>query len=81
MKKNNLYRVLGILFSALIVVGMFLPYIKEPSSSLFELYKNNNQLVLPIVLLLFGVASILLYVLNKYIEFSLSTALRPSIKD
>ena len=74
MKKNNLYRVLGILFSALIVVGMFLPYIKEPSSSLFELYKNNNQLVLPIVLLLFGVASILLYVLNKYIEFALSTA-------
>ena len=74
MKKNNLYRVLGILFSALIIVGMFLPYIKESASSLFKLYKDNNQLVLPTVLLLFGVISLILYILNRYIEFALSTA-------
>ena len=71
--KKNILRVLGVLFSAVIIGGIFLPYIKDPSSSLFELYKSNNQIVLPIVLIVFAVVSILLYILGKRVEFALST--------
>ena len=74
MNKKNLYRILGIVISALIIVGMFLPYIKEPSYSLFKIYSENKQLVLPVVLLIFSLASLILYVVNRYIEFALSTS-------
>ncbi len=71
MKK--LYKVFGILFSVVIIASIFLPYVKVDNMSLFTVYKNNDQIVLPIVLMLFGVGSLVLYLLNFYIEFSLST--------
>ena len=72
MKKRNILRVFGILFSILIIASVFLPYSKVDNLPLFTSVKAS-ELVLPIILIIFGLASLLLYVFNSYCEFTLST--------
>lgn len=72
MKKRNILRVFGILFSILIIASVFLPYSKVDNLPLFTSVKAS-ELVLPIILIIFGLASLLLYALNSYCEFTLST--------
>ena len=72
MKKRNILRVFGVIFSILIIASVFLPYSKVDNLPLFTSVKAS-ELVLPIILIIFGLASLLLYALNSYCEFTLST--------
>lgn len=72
MKKRNILRVFGVIFSIAIIASVFLPYSKVDNLPLFTSTKVS-ELVLPIILIIFGLASLLLYVFNSYCEFTLST--------
>ena len=73
MTKRNLLRITGVIFSLLIIASVFLPYNSVNNNPLFS-PKNSGELILSIVIFLFGVVSIILYALNFYIEFPISTS-------
>ncbi len=73
MTKRNLLRITGVIFSLLIIASVFLPYNSVNNNPLFS-PKNSGELILSIVIILFGVVSIILYALNFYIEFPISTS-------
>lgn len=70
--KRNILRVFGVLFSALIIASVFLPYSKN-NVPLFVL-NNTSEIVLPVLIIAFGILSILLYILNTHCEFAISTS-------
>lgn len=73
MKKNFLQRILGVIFSLVLLAGVFMPYTAISNLSLINAVSFNEK-VLAVVLVAFGIITALLYVLNKYIEFALSTS-------
>ena len=73
MTKRNILRITGSLFSLLIIASVFLPYNKVNNMPLFS-FSNTGELILSIVIILFGIVSVVLYLLNYYCEFPLSTS-------
>ena len=74
MKKNFL-KILGILSGLFIILGVFLPFIKSGKNymSLWNIFLNNKQIYLSIIIIAFGLIPIILYFINKNIEYSYSS--------
>ena len=70
--KKTILKILGVLFSAVIIASVFLPYGKN-GVPLFTL-DSNNEIILPILIMVFGVLSIILYLFSKHREFAISTS-------
>ena len=66
MNKNLFFKILGIISGLLIIAGLFLPYTTQ---SLWTIDMNNNQIYLSIVIIIFALLPIVLYTINKKIEF------------
>ena len=66
MNKNLFFKILGIISGLLIIAGLFLPYTKQ---SLWTIDINNKQIYLSIVIIIFALLPIILYTINKKIEF------------
>ena len=66
MNKNLFFKILGIISGLLIMAGLFLPYTEQ---SLWTIDMNNNQIYLSIVIIIFALLPIILYTINKKIEF------------
>ena len=76
MKKKNIIKILGILSGLLIVLGVFFPFIKtgEISTSLWNIFLNNKQIYLSIIIIVFGLIPIVLYFIDKNIEYSYASS-------
>lgn len=76
MNKKLIFRILGAISSALIVVSVFLPYVSVSgySESLWGIYKTIDTLYLPIMIMVFGIIGIVFFALNIKTEFAYSTA-------
>lgn len=72
MNKKLIFRILGSVAAAMIVVSVFLPFISRSgySSSLWENYKSIDSLYLPIMLIVFGVIALVPFLINKKTEFA-----------
>ena len=70
--KKTIFKILGVLFSVAIIASVFLPYGKN-GVPLFTL-DSNNEIILPILIMAFGVISIILYLFSKHREFAISTS-------
>lgn len=68
MNKNLIFRILGALSSALIIISVFVPFIS--SYSLWETYNLTNSLYLPILIIIFGVIGSLFFSLGVKTEFA-----------
>lgn len=68
MSKNLIFRILGALSSALIIISVFVPFIS--SYSLWETYNLTNSLYLPILIIIFGVIGSLFFSLGVKTEFA-----------
>ena len=73
MTERKILRITGILFSLLIIASVFLPYNSVNNMPLFSI-DNPKELLLPAIIITFGVISIILYLLNRHCEFALSTS-------
>ena len=76
MNKKLIFRILGAVSSALIIVSIFIPFISVSgySQSLWEAYSNTNTLYLPIMIIVFGAIGVLFFSLNIKTEIAYSTA-------
>lgn len=72
MKNKLIFRILGALASALIIVSVFIPFINVTgySPSLWESYKLINALYLPIMIIVFGAIGVIFFALNIKTEFA-----------
>ena len=72
MNKNLIFRILGALASALIVVSVFVPFVsvKGYTSSLWQTYEISNALYLPIIIIVFGTIGVVFFSLNVKTEFA-----------
>lgn len=72
MNKKLIFRILGALSSALIIVGVFVPFVSISgfSQSLWDTYEAIDSLYLPIMILVFGVVGVIFFSLNIKTEFS-----------
>ena len=72
MNKKLIFRILGALASALIVVSVFVPFIKVTgyTSSIWQTFELTNSLYLPIMIIVFGVIGIIFFSLNIKTEFA-----------
>ena len=72
MKNKLVFRILGALASALIVVSVFIPFISVTgySTSIWESNQLTNSLYLPIMIIVFGVIGIIFFALNIKTEFA-----------
>ena len=73
MTERKILRITGILFLLLIIASVFLPYNSVNNMPLFSI-DNPKELLLPAIIITFGVISIILYLLNRHCEFALSTS-------
>ncbi len=74
MNKKLIFRILGAISSALIIVSVFLPYISVVgyTRSLWDLY--DNSIYFPILLIIFGVIGVVFFALNIKTEFAYMTS-------
>jgi len=72
MKNKLIFRILGALASALIIVSVFIPFINVTgySPSLWESYKLIDALYLPIMIIVFGAIGVIFFALNIKTEFA-----------
>ena len=75
MKNKLIFRILGALSSALIVVSVFVPYVKvlNTTQSLWQEHTIKGSIYLPIMIIVFGAIGILLFAINKKIELVYSS--------
>ena len=75
MNKNLIYRIVGALSSALIVVSVFLTYysVYDYNYSLWTKNGETSSLYLPIMIIAFGVIGIILFATNFKTEFCYAT--------
>lgn len=75
MKNRLVFRILGALSSALIVVSVFVPYVKvlNTTQSLWQEYFIKGSLYLPIMIIVFGAIGILLFSINIKTELVYSS--------
>ena len=71
MNKKMIYRILGALASALIIIAVFVPFISVAgySLSLWSTY-NSNAIYLPIMIIIFGAIGVIFFSLNIKTEFA-----------
>ena len=72
MKDKLIFRILGALASALIIVSVFIPFVNVTGYS-FSLWGSNmetNSLYLPIMIIVFGVIGVIFFSLNIKTEFA-----------
>lgn len=76
MNKKLIFRILGAVSSALIIVSIFIPFISVSgySQSLWDAYSKTNALYLPIMIIVFGSIGVLFFSLNIKTEIAYSTA-------
>jgi hypothetical protein len=72
MNKNMIFRILGVLASALIIAAVFVPFVSVVgySQSLWEGYKLTEALYLPIMIIVFGAIGVIFFSLNVKTEFA-----------
>ena len=72
MKNKLIFRILGALASALIIVSVFIPFINVTgySPSLWESYKLIDAFYLPIMIIAFGAIGVIFFALNIKTEFA-----------
>jgi len=72
MNKKIIFRILGALSSALIIVGVFVPFVSASghSQTLWDTYNSVGTLYLPIMIIVFGVIGVLFFSLNIKTEFA-----------
>ena len=72
MKNKLIFRILGALASALIIVSVFVPFISVTgySPSLWGTYEATNALYLPIMIIVFGAIGVIFFALNVKTEFA-----------
>ena len=72
MKNKLIFRIIGALASALIIVSVFIPFISVTgySTSLWESYGVIKSLYLPIMIIVFGAIGVLFFALNIKTEFA-----------
>lgn len=72
MNKKLIFRILGALASALIIVSVFVPFVSVTGYS-YSLWGSNevtNSLYLPIMIIVFGVIGVIFFSLNIKTEFA-----------
>ncbi|MDO4963605.1 MAG: hypothetical protein Q4E75_05900, partial [bacterium] len=76
MNKKLIFRILGALSSALIIVSVFLPYVSALgyTKSLWQVHDAASSLYLPIIILVFGVLATILFMINIKTEFAYMSA-------
>ena len=76
MNNKLIFRILGALASALIIVSVFVPYVSVSgyTQSLWNSYQTINSLYLPIMIIVFGVIGVIFFALNIKTEFAYMTA-------
>ena len=76
MKNKLIFRILGALASALIIVSVFIPFVSVLgyTQSLWEAYKASEALYLPIMIIVFGGIGVLFFSINIKTEFAYSTS-------
>lgn len=74
MNKKFMYRILGALSSALIIVSVFVPFVKVTgfSQSLWQEF-SDGSIYLPILIILFGLIGVIFFALNFKTEFAYAT--------
>lgn len=73
MKNKLIFRILGALSSALIIVSVFVPFVKVTGFSQSLWQTNINTLYLPIIIIVFGAIGVLLFAINLKTELAYST--------
>lgn len=75
MNKNFMYRMIGAIASALIIVSVFIPFVKVTgfSQSLWQEF-SEQSVYLPILIIIFGVIGVIFFALNFKTEFAYATA-------
>lgn len=76
MKNKIIFRILGALASALIIVAVFVPFVSVVghSYSLWNSYSDINSLYLPIMIIVFGAVGVIFFSLNFKTEFAYTSA-------
>ncbi len=74
MNKKMIFRLLGALASALIVAGVFVPFVSVTgySKSLWQLHADGS-LYLPVMIIVFGLIGVILFAVNRKTEFAYSS--------
>ena len=72
MNKKIVFKILGIVGGLFIILSLFLPYVKSGSfsQSLWQIYLDNKQIYLAIVIIIFGLLPIILYAIDKKKEYT-----------
>ena len=72
MKNKLIFRILGALASALIIVSVFIPFVSVTgyTTSLWESFELTNSLYLPIMIIVFGAIGVIFFALNIKTEFA-----------
>lgn len=75
MNNKLIYRTIGSLSSAMIIVSVFIPFFKFSgyTQSIWEGY-SGNFIFLPILIIIFGLIGVLVFSLNKKIELAYATS-------
>lgn len=74
MKNKLIFRVIGALFSSLIIISVFMPFTNVDSNSLWDLYHSSDMIYLPIMIIVFGSIGVLFFSLNVKTEFAYATS-------
>ena len=75
MNKKLIFRILGAISSALIIVSLFIPFVSVSgyTQCLWDAYSNSGTIYLPIMIIVFGAIGLLVFSLNIKIEIAYST--------
>lgn len=75
MKNKLIFRILGALSSSLIIVSVFVPYVKvlNNTQSLWQEYTNVGAMYLPIMIIVFGAIAVILFSINIKTELVYSS--------
>lgn len=72
MNKKLIFRILGALASALIIISVFVPFVSVTGykTSLWESFELTNSLYLPIMIIVFGAIGVIFFALNIKTELA-----------
>ena len=68
--KKMIFRILGALASALIIISVFVPFKSASLASIWESYTYSNAMYLPIMIIVFGAIGVIFFSLNIKTEFA-----------
>jgi hypothetical protein len=74
MKNKLIFRVIGALFSSLIIISVFMPFTNVDSNSLWDSYRSLDMIYLPIMIIVFGSIGVIFFSLNIKTEFAYATS-------